>query len=62
MSTNSTRARAANAAVISTPSSSISWVSISPSSLGIRIDARIKIKERAQKAIWSQRSVRNDQL
>jgi hypothetical protein len=59
---NRTRMRAANAAATSTATNIRSWSPTSPSSRGTRIEAKIKTNERAQKAIWSHRSVRNDQL
>jgi len=62
ISANRIRMRAANAAPTRTATNIRSWSPTSPSSLGTRIEARIKTSERAQKAIWSHKSVRKDQL
>ncbi len=61
-STNSAKTRAPNAAAISTASKSTSRNPISTSSRGTRIEASTKISERAQNAICSHRSARNDQF
>jgi len=60
--TNKEKTRAPIAAAISTASKTTSRDPISTSSLGTRIEASMKINERAQNAICSQSSVRNDQF